>query len=281
MTNLYHLHVHPSYSLEQAWSILESAGIDILYGIEEEGETKIYAYLPSLDALSSFEWIIDCTPYTLPSIDWDAQWAAHAQHFHNGFVHIDFNSLGRNAPSIRLQPGSGFGDLSHPTTRLMIRMLAKHLQQQIVIDIGCGSGILTLAAVAMGASKAYGIDIDENAIEHSFQNACLNHLDKQCHFSTPSHFIWEPTLQPILILMNMIQSEQQLAWNSLPSLHPQPSECLTSGIRIEERERYLDLTTQWNWKLKEEQHEMGWCAFYFNMNGSDSNSSISTNNTLA
>jgi ribosomal protein L11 methyltransferase len=265
MVALYRVCIHSSISLEQAWNALEESGIKILYGSEEEGQTELYAYLFSPNDLLPFGWILDCSPYTLPSIDWEAQWAAHSQNFQNGYVHVDFAPLGRQAPTLRLQPGSGFGDLSHPTTRLMLRLLAKYLQKHMIIDIGCGSGILTLAAVAMGAPLAYGIDIDRDAIKHSQQNATLNHLNESCLFCSPTNFIWKPYSQRIFILMNMIQSEQQVAWYSLPSLHAQSGECLTSGIRAEERDVYLVQTAQWGWSLQDEQEEMGWLAFYFTL----------------
>lgn len=263
MENLYCLHIHPSISLEQAWNTLEAAGIEILYGSEDVGLTELYVHLSSLEVLSPFDWITDCAPYSLPAIDWEAQWASHGQNFYNGYVHVDVTALERQGPILRLQPGSGFGDLSHPTTRLMLRLLAKYLKQHIVIDIGCGSGVLALAAVAMGASKAYGIDIDKEALEHSYQNACLNQIENQCIFCLPADFKWKPTSQPVIILMNMIQSEQQTAWSSLPSLHAQAGECLTSGIRIEERNSYLALTAQRGWSLQEELTEGEWQAFYF------------------
>lgn len=263
MSTLYHLTVDPSYSLEQAWSILESSGIEILYGSEEDGKVELFAHLSSLEPLAAFEWVIACEPYTLPPIDWQAQWAAHGHNFQEGYVHVDFAAFGRSGPTLRLQPGSGFGDLSHPTTFLMVSMLAKYLHEQIVIDIGSGSGILSLAAVAMGAPIAYGIDIDTQALAHSRQNALLNHLETKCIFYTPSQFTWHPVSQPVLILMNMIRTEQLAAWSALASLHHQSGELLTSGIRTEEREIYLDQMAQWGWSLHSEQEEMGWLGFYF------------------
>jgi ribosomal protein L11 methyltransferase len=265
VANLYRIGIQNPLSLEQAWDALEGMGIEILYGSEEEGQTELYAYLSSPKALSSIHWILDYAPYVLPPIDWEAQWAAHGHHFQDGYVHVDFSSFGRKAPLLKLEPGSGFGDLSHPTTRLMLRLLSEFLHKQTVIDIGCGSGILTLASAALGASLAYGIDIDQDAIEHSQQNANLNQLEKQCIFYSPKQFIWKPTCQPVLILMNMIYSEQQEAWSSLPSLHMQSGECLTSGIRSEERDLYLAMTTEWGWSLQSEKEEMGWLAFNFNI----------------
>lgn len=265
MTHLYRISIDPTHSLDEAWALLEGAGIEVLYSSEEEGKIELFAHLPSPESLSPFNWIKDCSLYQLPPIDWEAQWAAHGHHFQDGYVHIDFEALERKAPILRLQPGSGFGDLSHPTTRLMLNMLAKFLQGQIVIDIGCGSGVLSLAAAAMGAGTAFGIDIDREAVEHSRQNAILNHLEGQCTFSHPSEFVWEPVKEPVLILMNMIQTEQNAAWHSLPSLHHQTGHCLTSGIRKEGRDAYLAQTERWGWTLLEERQEDDWLAFYFSL----------------
>lgn len=234
MTILYRLSIHPSVSLEEAWKALEALPVEILYGSEEEGLTELYVYLSAPEQIFLFHWILDCTPYQLPSIDWKSQWEAHGFNFQNGYVHVDFGALERKALPLRLQPGAGFGDLSHPTTQLMLRLLARYLHRQIVIDIGCGSGILTLASVALGAPLAYGIDIDSSAIEHSRQNALLNQLDKQCLFCFNNQFVWTLTHKPVCIVMNMIYSEQQAAWSSLPSLYHQVGEIITSGIRIEE-----------------------------------------------
>lgn len=263
MANLYRICIHSSVTLEHAWNELEANGIEILYGSEEGGQAELFANLSSPEDLSSFGWMISCTPYTLPSIDWEAQWAEHAENFHDGYVHIDFSKFNRTAPILRLQPGSGFGDLSHPTTRLMLRLLAKHLKKQIVIDIGCGSGILTVAAAAMGAPKAYGIDIDPEALEHSRQNAILNQLEKQCVFCLPENLEWKSNSEKVLILMNMIQNEQEAAWSTLSILHVQSADCITSGIRKEERDRYIAQTTRWGWSLHAEEEEMGWLAFHF------------------
>lgn len=264
MTSLYRLSIDPSYSLEQAWDQLESIGIEILYSSEEEGQTEIFAHLNSPEPLEDLAWIIACEPYTLPPIDWQEQWAAHGYHFQEGHVHVEVSSFGKPGSTLLLQPGAGFGDLSHPTTRLMLNMIAQYLlPHQIVIDIGCGSGVLSIAAIAMGAQMAYGIDIDPQALEHSRQNAFLNHIEGQCSFSLPSAFHWHLFDQSILILMNMIRTEQQEAWSSLTSLHRQSAKILTSGIRIEERTLYLDQVAQWGWSLQEEKEELGWLIFCF------------------
>ena len=76
---------------------------------------------------------------------------------------------------LRLSPGLAFGTGTHPTTRLCLTWLAEHIQgNESVIDFGCGSGILALAALVLGARTVSGIDLDPQALSSSRANAELN-----------------------------------------------------------------------------------------------------------
>lgn len=82
------------------------------------------------------------------------------------------------AINIRLDPGLAFGTGTHPTTRLCLRWLDAHLQGgESVIDYGCGSGILAIAAMKLGASRAAGVDIDEQALLAARRNALQNQAE--------------------------------------------------------------------------------------------------------
>jgi ribosomal protein L11 methyltransferase len=79
------------------------------------------------------------------------------------------------ALTVVLDPGLAFGTGSHPTTRLCLQWLDQHLQPgQSVIDYGCGSGILAIAAARLGAAHVVGIDIDPQALQTSRYNAERN-----------------------------------------------------------------------------------------------------------
>ncbi len=85
------------------------------------------------------------------------------------------------AINIMLDPGLAFGTGSHPTTRLCLIWLDEHLEPgQSVIDYGCGSGILAIAAAKLGAWRVVGVDIDAQALKASRYNARLNNVD--AHF---------------------------------------------------------------------------------------------------
>lgn len=79
------------------------------------------------------------------------------------------------APHIRIDPGLAFGTGTHETTALCLAWLATHdITDQTVIDYGCGSGILSIAALTLGAKQVYATDHDAQAIEATQNNAALN-----------------------------------------------------------------------------------------------------------
>lgn len=86
------------------------------------------------------------------------------------------------AINIALDPGAAFGTGSHPTTRLCLQWLDAHhdeLAGAAVLDYGCGSGILAISAMKLGARRAWGVDIDPNAIEAAAFNATQNEVTVQ------------------------------------------------------------------------------------------------------
>jgi ribosomal protein L11 methyltransferase len=95
---------------------------------------------------------------------------------------------------IMLDPGMAFGTGSHPTTNLCLQWLELHINNENninVLDYGCGSGILAIAAKKMGAQHVIGIDIDEQAVKSAIDNAKNNNVD--INFYTPDSLINNPT----------------------------------------------------------------------------------------
>jgi ribosomal protein L11 methyltransferase len=78
---------------------------------------------------------------------------------------------------LEIDPGMSFGTGQHFTTRLCIEQIEKYLTEGMeVLDMGCGSGILSIAAILLGAKSSVGIDIDENAIRIAKENAAVNNI---------------------------------------------------------------------------------------------------------
>jgi ribosomal protein L11 methyltransferase len=87
-----------------------------------------------------------------------------------------------NAINIRLDPGAAFGTGSHATTRLCLAWLEANLRGgETVLDYGCGSGILAIAALRLGAARATGVDIDPQAVLAARANAMQNRVSADFH----------------------------------------------------------------------------------------------------
>jgi len=90
--------------------------------------------------------------------------------------------------SIRIDPGMAFGTGTHPTTQLCLELLEVQLLKEAefldvdIIDIGCGSGILSIAALKLGASRAFGVDTDPEAIIAAQDNAINNDVSDRVDF---------------------------------------------------------------------------------------------------
>jgi ribosomal protein L11 methyltransferase len=81
--------------------------------------------------------------------------------------------------AIKIDPGMAFGTGTHPTTQLCLELMEKvfvERQMSNVIDVGCGSGILSIAALKLGATKVLGVDIDEESVKNSRENADTNEV---------------------------------------------------------------------------------------------------------
>ncbi|MBI2332790.1 MAG: 50S ribosomal protein L11 methyltransferase [Chloroflexi bacterium] len=82
---------------------------------------------------------------------------------------------------IKIDPGMAFGTGTHPTTQLCLELMERSVSGnwRLVIDVGCGSGILSIAALKLGAEKVLGVDIDIESVKNSRENADLNGIGEE------------------------------------------------------------------------------------------------------
>jgi ribosomal protein L11 methyltransferase len=84
---------------------------------------------------------------------------------------------------VEIDPGTAFGTGLHETTQLCIRQLRKYLNEETkLLDVGCGSGILSIIGKKLGAIEVLGIDIDEAAVQASIENAQVNRVEENLTF---------------------------------------------------------------------------------------------------
>lgn len=111
------------------------------------------------------------------------------------------------AVNLRLDPGLAFGTGTHPTTSLCLHWLDQNIQQpKSLLDFGCGSGILAIAAIMLGLEQADGVDIDPQALEASLANAKANQVEKRLRLFTAKKFSDEHKHQQYQIVIANILS---------------------------------------------------------------------------
>lgn len=106
------------------------------------------------------------------------------------------------AVNVMLDPGLAFGTGTHPTTALCLRWLdGIDMGDKVVVDFGCGSGILALAALKLGAKKVIGIDIDPQALQATEENARRNGVEDRLQVYLPED---QPRLEADVVMANIL-----------------------------------------------------------------------------
>lgn len=160
------------------------------------GPYKVCGYLP-LDAsleetrrrLEEALWYLGRIQPLPPAVytpvqetNWAESWKEHYHPILVGKKLVILPAWVEEVPSgrlpIRIDPGMAFGTGTHPTTQLCLEIIQEYLlPHQPVIDVGCGSGILSIACLKLGASRALGVDIDPEAQTNAAENARLNGVE--------------------------------------------------------------------------------------------------------
>ena len=145
------------------------------------------------------------------------------------------------AINIILDPGLAFGTGSHPTTRLCLDWLDRNLSPGCtVVDYGCGSGILAIAAAKLGAARVRGVDIDEQAVLSSRYNAERNHVIAE--FSNVDEALPEPA---DVVLANILSNSLKVLAPLLARLTLPGGTLVLSGILLPQATDVADAYGSW------------------------------------
>ena len=177
----------------------EAMHIDILPELEDDGKARIFFY-EDMDtspleesvmleqvrqAIKELGEFVDLGDVVIKEEitdekDWINKWKEYFKPFEIDGILIkpsweNVDNINDYQIAVELDPGTAFGTGLHETTRLCIRQLKKYVNEDsVVLDVGCGSGILTIIAKKLGANYCFGIDIDKEAVEASKENALKN-----------------------------------------------------------------------------------------------------------
>jgi ribosomal protein L11 methyltransferase len=159
-----------------------------------------------------------------------------------------------DAINIVLDPGLAFGTGSHPTTRLCLRWLDNNLAGgESVLDYGCGSGILAIAAMKLGAAHAIGVDVDAQAVTASRDNATANNVEN-VEFYLPNN---APKGKYDLVVANILTNPLRMLAPLLADATNTGGQIVLSGILEAQAPDVMNIYQQW-FELNAPIFEEGW-----------------------
>jgi ribosomal protein L11 methyltransferase len=207
----------------------------------------------------------------IQEVNWVETWKQHYHPITVGTRLIVLPSWIEDYPKdripVRIEPGMAFGTGTHPTTQLCMALAeSQDLRGKVVIDVGCGSGILSVAALKLGASRALGVDIDPEAVASARQNALLNEVSERLELGVGSvsevrtgkfsfrqaPLVFANILAPIII---------RLLKDGLTELVAPDGSLILSGILAEQEEMILEAARLYGLRLCEGRQIADWVAF--------------------
>ncbi|WP_417657679.1 50S ribosomal protein L11 methyltransferase [Pseudidiomarina aestuarii] len=176
-----------------------------------DAEADLKPVIAALQASPHFTGGLDYKTDGLEDKDWEREWMDNFHPIRFGerlWVCPSWREIPDPAAvNILLDPGMAFGTGTHPTTALCLTWLdGQDLTGKTVVDFGCGSGILAIAALLLGAERAIGIDIDQQALIASRDNAERNGVADRLEVYLPSQ---QPELAADIVLANVLAGPLQ------------------------------------------------------------------------
>ena len=167
-----------------------------------------------------------------------------------------------------LEPGLTFGTGSHATTRLCLTALEKHITGgQTVLDLGCGSGILSIAALLLGADHAVACDIDEKCMDVAYENAALNGVGRDRYTVRWGDVVTDQALRQELggpydvVVANIVADVIKALASTVRPLVKEGGIFLCSGIIDDRAEEVAQCLRDNGWTIAETRSSEGWFSY--------------------
>ena len=162
---------------------------------------------------------------------------------------------------INIDPGMAFGTGGHETTSLCIKNLEKYVKpHDNIIDVGCGSGILSIAASYLTDGSLKAVDLDKLAVDVSRENFALNNLENRIEVEEAS-LLTKETKKYDVIVANILAHIIELMLEDAYKLLEDGGYFITSGIIKDKKDELLEKMLEQGFKLVEETSDNEWYSF--------------------
>lgn len=246
---------------------------DNLYGREQLSQIK-----SALQSVKETEKELDLgslevTMKNVAEEDWANNWKKYFKPFPVGdkiMIKPSWEELPAQTDKIvlKIDPGHIFGTGTHETTQLCMELIEKYVKKDdMVLDIGCGSGILSIASLLLDAKEADAVDIDPNAIKIAYENSDRNDIDRSRYHVKAGNILEDKELQASysgkkydLVAANIVADVIIALTKQVPDYIKDGGIFLCSGIITERKEDVLEALKAANFAVLDIKEKTSWVA---------------------
>ena len=246
---------------------------DNLYGREQLSQIK-----SALQSVKETEKELDLgslevTMKNVAEEDWANNWKKYFKPFPVGdkiMIKPSWEELPAQTDKIilKIDPGHIFGTGTHETTQLCMELIEKYVRKDdMVLDIGCGSGILSIASLLLDAKEADAVDIDPNAIQIAYENSDRNDIDRSRYHVKAGNILEDKELQASysgkkydLVAANIVADVIIALTKQVPDYIKDGGIFLCSGIITERKEDVLEALKAANFAVLDIKEKTSWVA---------------------
>lgn len=246
---------------------------DNLYGREQLSQIK-----SALQSVKETEKELDLgslevTMKNVAEEDWANNWKKYFKPFPVGdkiMIKPSWEELPAQTDKIilKIDPGHIFGTGTHETTQLCMELIEKYVKKDdMVLDIGCGSGILSIASLLLDAKEADAVDIDPNAIQIAYENSDRNDIDRSRYHVKAGNILEDKELQASysgkkydLVAANIVADVIIALTKQVPDYIKDGGVFLCSGIITERKEDVLEALKAAGFAVLDIKEKTSWVA---------------------
>ena len=275
----YGIYIEDYSDLEQAaWEIAKIDLIDEELLQKDRNKAFVHVYLPPQENPTEAVAFLS-ERYTAENInheidvsvcrnqDWENNWKDYFKSLPVGekiMIHPvwddDFEPGDRVV--LDIEPGLAFGSGGHDTTKLCLETLEKYVSEETtLLDVGCGSGILGVCGLLLGAKKAVGVDIDPLAVKKAWENAELNGFDSSKYTAYEGNLTDKVSGKYSVVVANIVADVIIMFCKNVGAFMEDDAVFITSGIIDVREQDVLSAFDEYGFEIVERHESNGWLCF--------------------